>query len=271
MFRRVAYLAGIPVIVAVLAGCAGLGLYAFQPRAAWRDQEERACMADRNELAFVGYTPLQRIKGRGACGILAPIKVAVVDGGSVAITPNPTIGCPLAAALSAWVTEAVQPAALAWFGVPVVELNELDAYSCRTVDDIPGGSLSEHAFGNAIDIAGFKLADGRSVTVKKDFRFGEARARGFLHEIYAVACARFRTALGPGEPYHEDHFHLDLAHHNQDGTAQYCNPKPDVVVPDRTPYNGPAVAAGPYSPGNRVVVQGQFDPRAVGSVPLTTR
>jgi hypothetical protein len=112
MYRRVAYLAGIPATLAVLAGCAGIGLYAFQPRAEWRDQEEKACMAQPEAtLAPVGYTPLRRIDGQGSCGIYAPLKVAVIDGGYVAITPNPTIGCPLTSALSAWVTEAVQPAA----------------------------------------------------------------------------------------------------------------------------------------------------------------
>ncbi len=39
--------------------------------------------------------------------------------------------------------------------------------------------------------------------------------------------------------YHNDHFHIDLAHHNEQGTSRYCNPRPD----------GPAPRRGPYSPG----------------------
>jgi hypothetical protein len=243
MARRVAYLAVIPVLAAVLGGCALTVLGSFEPRAAWRDAEERACMADRASLADVSFTPMPRIDGRGACGISAPLKVAALEADGVTMAPNPTIGCPLAAALDAWLAKSVQPAAIAWFGLPVVEIDQLDAYSCRSVDNIAGQKLSEHAFGNAIDIAGFRLADGRTVTVKRDFRSRDPRARGFLHEIFAAACARFKTALGPGEPLHDDHFHLDLAHHNAAGTSQYCNPAPDVVPPPRPAYDGAPVAA----------------------------
>jgi hypothetical protein len=244
MLRRVVYLAVVLGLVGILGGCA-LTFFNFEPRAAWRDAEERACIGNRSELAAVNYTPLKRIDGRGACGIYAPIKVASFDNSGVAFSTPPTLGCPLTAALDAWMMASVQPAAIAWFGVPVVEVQQMDNYSCRTVDNIPGENLSEHSFGNAIDIAGYKLADGRLITVRKDFRLGETRARGFLHEIFAAACAQFKTVLGPGEPYHEDHFHLDLAHHNAAGTTRYCNPKPDVTVPERPPYGGPALASGP--------------------------
>jgi hypothetical protein len=137
----------------------------------------------------------------------------------------------------------VQPAAIAWFGVPVIEISQLDAYSCRPVDNVRGQKLSEHSFGNAIDIAGFRLADGRIVTVKRDFKSKDARAAGFLHEVFAAACSRFKTALGPGEPLHDDHFHLDLAHHDQKGTSRYCNPTPDVAPRLRPAYDGTPVAA----------------------------
>jgi len=177
MTRRVAYLTVIAVLAAVLGGCGLTVLGSFEPRAAWRDVEERACMAANPTLAGITFAPMPRIDGRGACGIYAPLKVAALETDGVRFAPNPTIGCPLAAALDAWLAEAVQPAAIAWFGLPVIEIDQLDAYSCRPVDNIPGEKLSEHAFGNAIDIAGFKLADGRTVTVKRDFRSREPRAR----------------------------------------------------------------------------------------------
>jgi hypothetical protein len=267
MFRRVAYLAVIPALAAVLGGCALTFFGGFQPRAPWRDAEERACMTDaRTTLANLAFSRQPRIDGRGACGVYAPIKVAAFDGGAISVSPSPTIGCPLASALDAWVSQSVQPAALAWFGLPVVEINQLDAYSCRTVDSIPGESLSEHAFGNAIDIAGYTLADGRSITVKKDFLRGDPRARGFLHEIFAAACARFKTALGPGYPQHDDHFHLDLAHHNAEGTSQYCNPTPDVAPVQRPLYGAPRVASS--SPGPNYPVG--IDAKTTASVATAT-
>jgi hypothetical protein len=160
----------------------------------------------------------------------------------------------MAAALDVWFTQSVQPAALAWFGLPVVEIQELAAYACRPVNSIPGEKLSEHAFGNAIDIAAFELANGRRVTVKRDYRLGDRRARGFLLEIFATACALFKTVLGPGEPNHEDHFHLDLAHHNADGTSRHCSPRPRVTPPYREPYAGPSVASSAVLPGVRAIL-----------------
>jgi hypothetical protein len=119
----------------------------------------------------------------------------------------------------------------------VVEIKQLSNYACRSIDSIPGKQLSEHAFGNAIDVAAFTLANGRTVTVKSGWR-GAADEQGFLREVEASACQTFKTTLGPGEPYHGDHFHFDLAHHGKSGTRSYCNPKPLVTPPQRAPYGG---------------------------------
>ena len=37
------------------------------------------------------------------------------------------------------------------------------SYSCRTRNHRVGAKLSEHAFGNALDVMGFRLEDGREV------------------------------------------------------------------------------------------------------------
>ena len=79
---------------------------------------------------------------------------------------------------------AVQPAAIAWFGAPVVALKQISSYSCRPRNNEAGERLSEHAFGNAIDIAAFTLADGRTITVKSDW-LGDIDARSFLREVFA--------------------------------------------------------------------------------------
>jgi hypothetical protein len=117
---------------------------------------------------------------------------------------------------------------MARLGSPVVEIKQLSAYSCRTKNSVRGASLSEHAFGNALDVAAFKLADGREVTVKRGWRGTDAE-RDFLREVHARACGVFSTVLGPGhsDGRHEDHFHLDLARHN--GSGSYC--RPAAVMP----------------------------------------
>ena len=238
MVRRVAYQAVAVVGLAVtLAGC-GFGFFGYEQRAAWRDREERVCMASRPPVVFSAWVqPERSIDGRGACGILYPLKVSALEDGSIRVGPSATLGCPMTTMLEDWFRNAVQPAAMAWFGAPVVQIKQLSNYACRSIDSIPGKKLSEHAFGNAIDIASFTLANGRDVTVKSGWG-GAADERGFLREVEATACATFKTTLGPGEPYHGDHFHLDLAHHGKSGTSRYCNPKPQVQPPQRAPYGG---------------------------------
>lgn len=238
MARRVAYQAAAVVGLAItLSGC-GFGFFGYEQRAAWRDREERACMSSRPPVVFSAWVqPEREIDGRGACGILYPLKVSALDDGSIRVGPSATLGCPMATMLEDWFRTAVQPAAMAWFGAPVVQIKQLSNYACRSIDSIPGKQLSEHAFGNAIDIAAFTLANGREVTVKRGWR-GARDEQGFLREVEATACETFKTTLGPGEPYHGDHFHLDLAHHGKSGTKRYCNPKPQFQPPRRAPYGG---------------------------------
>ena len=87
-----------------------------------------------------------------------------------------------------------------------------------------------------------RFADGRTITVKGDWGNGDPKARGFLREVFAAACERFKTVLGPGVKYHGDHFHLDLAHHDRDGTSRYCRPMPDGAPPRRLPVDNWLVA-----------------------------
>lgn len=246
MVRRVAYLTALVGLVLTVAGC--LGYPSLERRADWRDDEERACMRQRQVTASAWIEQVKKINGKGACGVAKPLKVKALVDGTINIGPIATIGCPMTVALEGWVQNAVQPAALAWFGQPVSELKQISDYHCRTKNSKHGASLSEHAFGNALDISAFVLVDGREVTVLKGWK-GDEDERGFLREVYAHACNGFNTALGPGAKYHADHFHLDLARHNAQGTSRYCNPKGDANPPVRPPFNGYAIASRRAQPG----------------------
>ena len=238
MARRVAYLAVSAGVLLTLAGC--LSYLGYERRAAWRDQEERACMAS-GAVRASAYLQMSRpVSDRGACGITKPIKVAALSTGAIGIGPAATLNCPMTNFVDRWLVEAVQPAALAWFGAPVVSIKQISSYACRTRNNERGESLSEHAFGNALDIAGFTLANGQTVTVKASWNGADPNARGFLREVFAAGCVRFKTALGPGVKYHDDHFHFDLAHHNGDGTSRYCRPVLDAAPPRQSV--GPLIA-----------------------------
>jgi len=130
--------------------------------------------------------------------------------GSVSMKPAATLACPIVSALDRWLTDSVQPAAMRWFGMRVVEIKQISAYSCRGMNGNPHAHISEHAFGNALDIAAFTLADGRRIAVKSGWR-GVPEEQGFLRDVQAAACQQFNTVLAPGSnSHHEDHIHVDL-------------------------------------------------------------
>ena len=128
----------------------------------------------------------------------------------VEVKPTATLACPIVSALDQWIATAVQPAARKWFGQPVAEIKQISAYSCRGMNGQRGARISEHAFGNALDIAAFVLADGRRVTVKDGWQ-GAPEEQGFLRDVQAAACDQFTTVLAPGSNhFHYDHIHVDL-------------------------------------------------------------
>ena len=144
------------------------------------------------------------IKG---CRVPEPVLVSEISG--VKLVPPATINCAEAMALSHWVTHGLQPA----FDNTVVRLNVADSYSCRPRNNVPGNKVSVHGLGQAIDIAGFKLSDGRTLTVADDYGRQMKAAQ-------KAGCGTFHTILGPGsDGYHENHIHFDVASH---GGGDYC-------------------------------------------------
>jgi hypothetical protein len=130
--------------------------------------------------------------------------------GPVAVTPTATLACPIVSVLDRWLADSVQPSAMRWFGARVVEIKQISAYSCRGMNGNSRAHISEHAFGNALDISAFILADGRRVTVKDGWK-GMPEEQGFLRDIQGAACQQFNTVLAPGSNvYHYDHIHVDL-------------------------------------------------------------
>jgi Extensin-like protein C-terminus len=130
--------------------------------------------------------------------------------GPVAVKPTATLACPIVSVLDRWLVDAVQPAAMRWFGARVVEIRQISAYSCRGMNGNSHAHISEHAFGNALDIASFTLADGRTISVKDGWK-GLPEEQGFLRDVQASACREFSTVLAPGSNvYHYNHIHVDL-------------------------------------------------------------
>ncbi|MCW5696729.1 MAG: extensin family protein [Bauldia sp.] len=245
MVRRVAFPAIAALLLAALNGCA-LNLFNFERREAWRGAAEAACMDQRPFRRDAHIVEARAINDHGVCGMEQPLRVSAMLDGSVVIGPTATLGCPVTLATERWLAEAVQPAAVARLGSPVVRIHQMSSYACRTRNNAPGAELSEHAFGNALDIGAFELADGRVVSVLEDWGRGTQEEKDFLREAHATACNYFTTVLGPGVANHADHFHLDLAHHNAAGTSRYCRPETTVPPPTERPFlNFPMALAQP--------------------------
>ncbi|SHF21604.1 Extensin-like protein C-terminus [Kaistia soli DSM 19436] len=229
-----------------LAGCA---LNFFDEREAWRDQTERACYQQKLVVPSYFQEPSREIDGRGACGIEQPLRVNAFESGVVSVGGSEVVlGCMMTYTMEKWIRNAVQPAAQQRFGMPVTEILTMGTYSCRSRNNRHGDKLSEHAFANAFDVAGFRLADGRTIRVKSDWRNGDPVSQAFLRQTLISACDYFTTVLGPGSNrLHEDHIHIDLAHHNAAGTSRYCRPKLEMPPPTFDP-NAPMVSLPP-APG----------------------
>lgn len=145
------------------------------------------------------------------CGWNNAFRVAKV--GQVRLSSALTLECPAATGLTMWMEHAVQPAAERHFGSRVTSVRHVGGYNCRNIRGGLGKIFalrSEHARANAIDIVGFRLANGRTVSVLRDWPKAKAPAGKFLREVHGEACKFFRVTLGPSaNKNHRDHFHLD--------------------------------------------------------------
>lgn len=179
---------------------------AFSPR-----PEARACLAGlgRTEAAF---TPLPDQYFGAHCSTLNTVKLLSVrsDSTALAVSNLGPVTCPLAETFAAWARFGVDRAARQIMGSPLARIETMGSYNCRTV----AGSdrMSAHATANAIDVAGFVLADGRRISVLRDWSTAEPQTRAFLQTIQQSACKRFGTVLGPAyNAAHRDHLHLEIS------------------------------------------------------------
>ena len=176
-----------------------------------------ACMA---ALAQTGmeYDMLpDRVTGRG-CGFTNAV---LLRQASVRLGSTVSLSCPMALSFAMWERHALQPAAIARFGEPVVALHHLGSYVCRNINTGEGnntpnaGTRSRHSTADALDIAGFTLQSGRRITLLKNWH-SEVTATPpdaaalLLTDAQQGACRFFNGVLSPDYyAAHRDHFHLE--------------------------------------------------------------
>lgn len=184
---------------------------------------------------------LPPIAGPGACGGVDIVRLEAIvlpDASRVPLKPAATLRCEMATAVARWVREDMAPLATK-LGSSLREMDNFDSYDCRGRNRVVGAMISEHGKANAIDVRGFRLADGRALSFTDRTLAAETR-----DGIKASACARFTTVLGPGSDwYHEDHIHFDLAQRRAGFRLcqwEIWEPLPAVVpLPPERPEDAP--------------------------------
>ena len=169
-----------------------------------RKDRERCFMA--LDRASVLYTPLEPGEvGDGTCGIRNGL---TLDRTLTPYSATLRMTCAETAALYAWERHVARPAATDLLGSPIARIETYGSYSCRNIAGT--GRLSQHGRGNAIDISGFRLEDGRLIDVKTHWKTKGPEGK-FLRQIHEGGCELFSVVLGPDyNAAHADHLHMDM-------------------------------------------------------------
>ncbi|WGD29529.1 extensin family protein [Ancylobacter sp. WKF20] len=191
------------------------------------------------------FTPITVTATDPACAVdrgVSLTSVRLKDGRSIPLQPAAVLRCEMAASVAHWLRDEVDPAA-ATLGSKLSGLMVAASQQCRPRNRVAGAKISEHGRGNAIDVRGLMLEDGRRVVIgTPEGGKEEAMPLAFRERLKMGACADFTTILGPGsDDYHEQHLHLDRAERRSG--AVLCQwavagppPKaPGIAAPQATP------------------------------------
>jgi hypothetical protein len=171
----------------------------------------RACLASLGQ-SRASFTPLADRYFSAGCSTLGAVRLDRLGGdrGQFELANLGPVSCPLANGLQGWARFGVDRAARQILGSALVRIETMGSYSCRTVAGT--NRLSAHATANAADIAAFRLADGRRISVLSDWNASSPQVRAFLRTVRDSACKRFGTVLSPDyNAAHRDHFHLEVS------------------------------------------------------------
>lgn len=173
-------------------------------------EAEAACIARLTALGF--HFEKHSAVQEDDCKIDNPISVSGLPNG-VAVSPDALVECSFAEALAHWVSDVVAPRADEHFQGKPTKILIGTSYQCR--DQRSGEKLSEHAFGNGVDVMGFEFDKHPPLTIKA--QAGETPEAAFQSAIRKEACSIFSTVLGPGaDSDHGDHLHLDMRQRKAD-------------------------------------------------------
>lgn len=171
----------------------------------------------------VARYPVHRPPGRThTCGAAQVVRYRRGPGG-IRWSSSPRVTCQMALGLARF-EEIVQEEAARHLGTDrrhrVYRIRHLGTYACREMAAYPGW-VSEHSHANAIDIAWFQLANGRTISVREHYENDDGAGR-FLRALTRrlVDDRAFAAVLTPRfDAAHRGHLHLDWGPLWVDGTG----------------------------------------------------
>lgn len=168
------------------------------------------CLIELKKHAVV-LAAAQPERSDDACLIPNPVElVATKDKSQVSYAQGLILDCRFASAFNNFVMNTVQPLARHHMGSALTSIGSGKGFVCRRRNNALTGKLSEHAFGNAMDLISFSFANGNKLPVHSSDQMKPAE-RAFFDSLRSAACGSFTTVLGPGSnAAHATHLHLDL-------------------------------------------------------------
>ncbi len=146
--------------------------------------------------------------GGGECPLHDRVRVA--NFGAIALSGPFLASCPLALRSVMFWHQRGAKLASQLQGSALTRIDHIGSYACRNIYHRSEGRRSEHASADALDVRGFRFADGQRINILKDWPEGGQRGE-LLRELFYQGCPYFGNSLGPEfNAAHADHFHLGV-------------------------------------------------------------
>ena len=162
--------------------------------------------------------------GSGACHVNIPVKLHAVQtkAGKIVLPDAPILNCRFARQFALWLSDTGASLVSTQLDVKLAKVSTGPGYECRGRNGDSSAKLSEHAFGDAVDITMITTADGRKIRIS-DAANSASPSFQALRGLRTTACGYFSTVLGPGSnAAHASHFHLDMAMHGKSRNYRIC-------------------------------------------------
>jgi hypothetical protein len=160
----------------------------------------------------------------GLCSVPNPVRLRSVKTktNTIELPDRPLLNCQFALQFTKWLRESGGPIISAQMNAPLRKITTGPGFECRGRNGDASAKISEHGYGNAVDISTFHMQDGQVLSIEGPTNISTA-SNAVLDGLRASACGYFTTVLGPGSnAAHATHFHFDMGAHGKSGNYRIC-------------------------------------------------